>query len=124
LFLGGGLTLDHSNSTCLLRDVGQFMRQQLSPGGGCRRPLARAEHHVITDGVRARRDTRGTPRGTVVGMHPHRAEITAEARLEVAATRRIKWRTCSEPAGKAGSNRATSRPAIRLPLYQPLITRG
>src|SRR5215212_1722210 len=80
---------------------------------------AGSKDDVMPDGVRMGSDRAGRGRGFCLGVHPHSAEIVAEARLEVAARRRIERVTAIErrrQAGRGGCVACTAAVMRRLSL--------
>src|SRR5262245_16340922 len=78
------------SETFLLRDVGQFMREQSPACLRARFVLPGGEGYLIgyREGARARRVCRGD--SVVASMDAHTAEIATEARFKVSARRRVQ----------------------------------
>lgn len=67
----------------LLDDVGQFMKEQFSPGPRLRRILSRTENDMVSGGICARRDSPCRLVGSTIGMHPDMPKIKPEPRLQI-----------------------------------------
>ena len=84
------------NTVRLLNHMGQLVGEKPFPFGSGRGIFPGSKYNIAPVGEGARLHRLGRGRRRAVGVHPHLAEIMAEARLHELADGAVEW-----PAGRA-----------------------
>ena len=102
----------------LLHHVREFMREQSLSRMRCRPELPCSEYNVVSDSVCSCIHRPSQFSGLPIGMDPHIAEVTTEARLHKSAYRRIERlpRRTQYVVHNRRSDRSRGPGAMRIPL--------